>query len=155
MAQRLTGHGSEYGELPLRPILERQAGDADTPRHLSWYEADPERYEAEERAMRALGFVPKLYQDGRIVFGGLVHGASVVVFLEHLNPVKPPSLFIVSDNVRLPGDAFNPDGSVDLFYGNHYWNPSEMTASILITWLEELMSQSGYGDCSSVRSAGD
>jgi hypothetical protein len=150
MARNLTGQSNEYGELPLRPVLGQPVGGGNTSRYLPWYELDPERYEAEDQAMRERGFAGRIYQDGRLVYGGVVRDAMVVVFLDHLNPVKPPSLFIISDNLQLPREAFNPDGSVDLFYGNHHWDPNELTASILISWLEELLSQSDDGNGASV-----
>jgi hypothetical protein len=141
MARRLTGRTNEYGELAMRRARENPVIQSATPRYSPWYESDPERYEAEDRSMRDLGFAGRLYQDGRLVYGGIVKDAMVAVFLDQMNPVKPPSLFVLSDNLPLPRDAFNPDGSVDLFYGDHHWNPNEMTASILVTWLEELLAE--------------
>ena len=140
--RRLRRVGNEYGEVQPGPSGERSADRDSEPRYLQWYEADQERYEAEDLAMRALGFAGRIYQDGRLVYTGLERDATVAIFLDHTNPLKPPVLFVVSGELPLPKDAINPDGSVDLFFGNHHWNPNEMTASILVTWLDELVSQS-------------
>ena len=139
--RRLAGGGNEYGEVRPEPSRERPADGESGPRYLQWYEADQERYEAEDQAMRGLGFAGRIYHDGRLVYTGLERDSTVAVFLDHMNPLKPPALFVVSGELPLPKDALNPDGSVDLFFGDHHWNPNEMTASILVTWLDELVSE--------------
>ena len=139
--ERMTGTPNEYGEVEPQPSSERPDEGDSGPRYLQWYEADSQKYEVEDQAMRALGFAGRAYQDGRLVYTGLAGDATVAIFLDHFHPLKPPTLFILSGEPTLPGDAINPDGSVNLFFGDHHWNPNEMTASILITWLEELSSQ--------------
>lgn len=147
MMQRLTGGGNEYGEVTPEPTRERSPDRETAPRYLQWYEADLQRYEAEDQAMRALGFAGRIYQDGRLVYTGLTRDATAAIFFDHLHPLKPPTLFVISGELRLPQDAINLDGSVDLFSGDHHWNPNEMTASVLVTWLEELAPQSEEETC--------
>jgi len=108
--------------------------------YRQWYEADPNRWSLEEDLMSRKGFSAKTYQDGRIVFTGEIMGLEVVVFLDHIYPLKPPKVFLLSEGKVLPENIINSiDGSVEIIAGEKHWDANSVTVSIIIDWLEELL----------------
>ncbi|MBW1801653.1 MAG: hypothetical protein JRJ85_13100 [Deltaproteobacteria bacterium] len=145
--RKLRGRTNDYGEIAENsettieeetPVSE--GGSIEGASHYAqWYEIDIERYSFEDDAMRALGFTGRAYQDGRLVYTGMTGNCAVAVFLDHLYPLKPPTLYIISGGACVPKELLNNDGSVDIFSGEHHWDPNGMTASIVVSWIEEIL----------------
>ena len=110
--------------------------------YYQWYEADPERLEAEKQAMQQKEFEAKVYPDSRIVFTGQVLGNEVLVILDYLYPLKPPSVYLLTENVSIPEKMVNEDGSIDLG-GTKPWDANTMMADTVIDLLEQLLSFCG------------
>ena len=143
--RRLSGGINEYGEISEETSEQEATEEAahDAPqRYLQWYESDVERFEAEDRAMQKMGFTGRIYQDGRLVYTGLVGAHSVAVFLDHLHPLRPPTVYLLAEEADIPRGLINQDGSVDVFVGEHHWDPNSMTASVAVEWLLELLQDS-------------
>jgi hypothetical protein len=64
---------------------------------------------------------------------------AVRAILDHVHPLKPPSVFILSGDLPLPKNALNYGGSVDVFCADHHWDPNAMTADVVVAWLEEML----------------
>jgi len=60
-------------------------------------------------------------------------------FLSYLHPVKPPSVYPMTDDHGLPTECMNADGSVDLYQGNRHWDANRLMAADVIGWLEEVL----------------
>ena len=119
---------------------EEHEGNREAVYYQQWYEADTERWQREEQAMQKKNFQSRVYQDGRIMFMGKIMNFETMIFLDYQYPLKPPFVYVLSEEQVLPKDFINEDGSIDLFRKEKHWNANTMTASIVIDWIEALLS---------------
>lgn len=139
-----SGNRVEANEAHEQETVEQETRTPETQlpnavQYYQWYEADPERLEAEKQAMQQRQFEAKVYPDSRIVFTGQLLKNEVLVILDYIYPLKPPSVYLLNKNLSIPEKMVNEDGSIDLG-GSKPWDANTMMADTMIDSLEQLLS---------------